>query len=100
MTPLYPADDAKMGGPASKMPPLPLKCFLVRSNSTPVHSSLRHAGNPTGQCLSEANMKEVLTFCHAEGLVLMADEVGYALPLSFSLFLFLPFSLFSLPFHR
>jgi aspartate/methionine/tyrosine aminotransferase len=32
-------------------------------------------GNPTGQCLSEDNMKEIVKFCHAEGLVLMADEV-------------------------
>ncbi|TPX31593.1 hypothetical protein SmJEL517_g05098 [Synchytrium microbalum] len=32
-------------------------------------------GNPTGQCLSEANMRDVIVFCHKEKLVLLADEV-------------------------
>ncbi|KAL2903360.1 Glutamate--glyoxylate aminotransferase 2 [Bienertia sinuspersici] len=32
-------------------------------------------GNPTGQCLSEANLKEIVNFCIQEKLVLMADEV-------------------------
>jgi glutamate--glyoxylate aminotransferase len=32
-------------------------------------------GNPTGQCLSEPNIKEVLQFCYHENLVLLADEV-------------------------
>mmetsp|Transcript_27519 Transcript_27519/g.53681 ORF Transcript_27519/g.53681 Transcript_27519/m.53681 type:complete len:511 (-) Transcript_27519:89-1621(-) len=32
-------------------------------------------GNPTGQCLDEANMKEVVKFCEREGMVLLADEV-------------------------
>jgi len=32
-------------------------------------------GNPTGQCLSHENMKEVIRFCHKERIVLMADEV-------------------------
>ncbi|CAH9107465.1 unnamed protein product [Cuscuta epithymum] len=32
-------------------------------------------GNPTGQCLSEANLKDVLRFCYQENLVLLADEV-------------------------
>ncbi|KAJ1910590.1 alanine transaminase [Tieghemiomyces parasiticus] len=32
-------------------------------------------GNPTGQCLSESNMREVVEFCHRERLVLLADEV-------------------------
>lgn len=32
-------------------------------------------GNPTGQCLSEANIKEILEFCYIENLVLLADEV-------------------------
>jgi glutamate--glyoxylate aminotransferase len=32
-------------------------------------------GNPTGQCLSEANLKEILNFCYQENLVLLADEV-------------------------
>ncbi|CAL8994126.1 unnamed protein product [Prunus brigantina] len=32
-------------------------------------------GNPTGQCLSEANLREILNFCFHEGLVLLGDEV-------------------------
>ncbi|CAN1137408.1 Glutamate--glyoxylate aminotransferase 2 [Linum perenne] len=32
-------------------------------------------GNPTGQCLSEANLGEILRFCHQEDLVLLGDEV-------------------------
>ncbi|XP_047318808.1 glutamate--glyoxylate aminotransferase 2 [Impatiens glandulifera] len=32
-------------------------------------------GNPTGQCISEANLKEILHFCHKEKLVLLGDEV-------------------------
>ncbi|KAI8391761.1 pyridoxal phosphate-dependent transferase [Radiomyces spectabilis] len=32
-------------------------------------------GNPTGQCLSEENMREIIDFCHTEHLVLLADEV-------------------------
>ncbi|KAM3386189.1 hypothetical protein ACQJBY_009681 [Aegilops geniculata] len=32
-------------------------------------------GNPTGQCLSEANIRELLNFCYQENLVLLADEV-------------------------
>jgi glutamate--glyoxylate aminotransferase len=32
-------------------------------------------GNPTGQCLSEANLKEILYFCYQENLVLLGDEV-------------------------
>ncbi|XP_039690130.1 glutamate--glyoxylate aminotransferase 2 isoform X2 [Medicago truncatula] len=32
-------------------------------------------GNPTGQCLSEENLREVLQFCYEENLVLLGDEV-------------------------
>ncbi|KAJ3416373.1 hypothetical protein HDV05_001941 [Chytridiales sp. JEL 0842] len=32
-------------------------------------------GNPTGQTLSEANMREIVDFCHRENLVILADEV-------------------------
>lgn len=35
-------------------------------------------GNPTGQCMRENNMREVLDFCHERNLVLMADEVYQA----------------------
>ncbi|KAL3654027.1 Glutamate--glyoxylate aminotransferase 2 [Castilleja foliolosa] len=32
-------------------------------------------GNPTGQCLSEANLREVLNFCYQNNLLLLGDEV-------------------------
>ncbi|KAG1054992.1 hypothetical protein G6F46_000275 [Rhizopus delemar] len=32
-------------------------------------------GNPTGQCLSEENMRDIIDFCHTERIVLLADEV-------------------------
>ncbi|KAI0566850.1 alanine transaminase [Gracilaria domingensis] len=32
-------------------------------------------GNPTGQVLSEANMRDIVRFCGTEKLVIMADEV-------------------------
>lgn len=32
-------------------------------------------GNPTGQCLSEANLREIINFCIQENLVLLGDEV-------------------------
>ncbi|KAG5522084.1 hypothetical protein RHGRI_034328 [Rhododendron griersonianum] len=32
-------------------------------------------GNPTGQCLSVANLREILRFCYQENLVLLGDEV-------------------------
>ncbi|KAK8627432.1 hypothetical protein V6N13_135043 [Hibiscus sabdariffa] len=32
-------------------------------------------GNPTGQCLSEANLREIVNFCYQENLVLLGDEV-------------------------
>jgi len=32
-------------------------------------------GNPTGQCLSEENLRQVLQFCYEENLVLLGDEV-------------------------
>ncbi|KAI9312944.1 pyridoxal phosphate-dependent transferase [Dichotomocladium elegans] len=32
-------------------------------------------GNPTGQCLSEANIREIIQFCESARLVLLADEV-------------------------
>ena len=33
------------------------------------------AGNPTGQCLSYDNLKDIIKFCQEEEIVLMADEV-------------------------
>jgi len=32
-------------------------------------------GNPTGQCLSEANMREIIEFCSKNRVILLADEV-------------------------
>lgn len=32
-------------------------------------------GNPTGQCLSYANLQELIKFAHEEKVVLLADEV-------------------------
>jgi glutamate--glyoxylate aminotransferase len=32
-------------------------------------------GNPTGQCLSEKNLQDLVKFCHQNKLVMMADEV-------------------------
>lgn len=32
-------------------------------------------GNPTGNCLSKDNMKDVVRFCEANSLMLLADEV-------------------------
>ncbi|KAG1680369.1 hypothetical protein FOA52_015460 [Chlamydomonas sp. UWO 241] len=32
-------------------------------------------GNPTGQCLSEANLKDLIKLCYDEKIVLMCDEV-------------------------
>lgn len=32
-------------------------------------------GNPTGQCLSEGNLREIIKFCYEENLVLLGDEV-------------------------
>ncbi|BDA47935.1 Alanine aminotransferase 2 [Coccomyxa sp. Obi] len=32
-------------------------------------------GNPTGQCLSYDNLKDIIKFAHEENIVLMADEV-------------------------
>lgn len=32
-------------------------------------------GNPTGQCLTADNMKDIVTFCYEQRLVLLADEV-------------------------
>ena len=34
-------------------------------------------GNPTGQHLSEENMRNIIKFCHDENLLIIADEVSY-----------------------
>ncbi|KAI8878165.1 PLP-dependent transferase [Backusella circina FSU 941] len=32
-------------------------------------------GNPTGQCLSEENIRAIIQFCHKERIIILADEV-------------------------
>jgi len=46
------------------------------SNGTNVRSlCVINPGNPTGQCMTEDNMRGVLEFCYERNLVLLADEV-------------------------
>ncbi|GAB2280502.1 Glutamate--glyoxylate aminotransferase 2 [Dionaea muscipula] len=48
----------------------------ARSNGITIRAMvIINPGNPTGQCLSEANLKEIIRFCDQQNLVLMADEV-------------------------
>ncbi|CAN1795096.1 Glutamate--glyoxylate aminotransferase 2 [Linum perenne] len=48
----------------------------ARSNGITVRAMvIINPGNPTGQCLSEDNLREILRFCHQEDLVLLGDEV-------------------------
>ncbi|ORX46101.1 PLP-dependent transferase [Hesseltinella vesiculosa] len=48
----------------------------ARADGTDVRALvIINPGNPTGQCLSEENMREIIDFCHNERLVLLADEV-------------------------
>ncbi|KAK9767227.1 alanine transaminase [Basidiobolus ranarum] len=48
----------------------------ARQNGTDVRAlCIINPGNPTGQCLAEQNMREVIEFCQREKLVLLADEV-------------------------
>ncbi|KAF9916829.1 hypothetical protein BX616_002713 [Lobosporangium transversale] len=35
-------------------------------------------GNPTGQCLKEENMRDIIHFCHKHRIILLADEVYQA----------------------
>lgn len=64
--------------------------FIVASQTAELKKSLANAhllgvdvraivvinpGNPTGQCLSEQNIREIIDFCHKERIVIMADEV-------------------------
>ncbi|ORX85886.1 PLP-dependent transferase [Basidiobolus meristosporus CBS 931.73] len=48
----------------------------ARRNGTDVRALvIINPGNPTGQCLTEENMRDVIDFCQRERLVLCADEV-------------------------
>ncbi|GFH09772.1 aminotran_1_2 domain-containing protein, partial [Haematococcus lacustris] len=55
---------------------LRLQLQAARAQGTVVRGMVViNPGNPTGQCLSRQNMEDIITFCAAENLVLMADEV-------------------------
>uniref|UniRef100_A0A7N0T5H9 Aminotransferase class I/classII large domain-containing protein n=1 Tax=Kalanchoe fedtschenkoi TaxID=63787 RepID=A0A7N0T5H9_KALFE len=48
----------------------------ARSNGISVRAMvIINPGNPTGQCLSIDNLKEILRFCYQESIVLLGDEV-------------------------
>ncbi|KAK9108167.1 hypothetical protein Syun_024178 [Stephania yunnanensis] len=48
----------------------------ARSNGITIRAMvIINPGNPTGQCLSVANLREILHFCYQEKLVLLGDEV-------------------------
>jgi aspartate/methionine/tyrosine aminotransferase len=56
--------------------------LFISSNASvdPCYAQVRglvfiNPGNPTGQCLTEQNLRELIEFCIRERLVLMADEV-------------------------
>ncbi|KAJ8484287.1 hypothetical protein OPV22_016772 [Ensete ventricosum] len=53
-----------------------ISLFAARMKGITVRAMvIINPGNPTGQCLSEANLNELLKFCFQENLVLLADEV-------------------------
>jgi aspartate/methionine/tyrosine aminotransferase len=48
----------------------------AKANGTTIRALVViNPGNPTGQVLEEANMREIIQFCAEEGICLMADEV-------------------------
>lgn len=48
----------------------------AKSEGTPVKALvIINPGNPTGSCLKEDAMKEVIQLCYDEGILLLADEV-------------------------
>lgn len=48
----------------------------AKANGTTIRALVViNPGNPTGQVLDEANMREIVSFCAEEGICLMADEV-------------------------
>lgn len=57
-------------------------CLCSRPNPSYILSNdqvramvIINPGNPTGQCLSEANLREILNFCFQENLAVLGDEV-------------------------
>jgi alanine transaminase len=70
----YVLDEAN--GWAMKISELEKDLTQARAKGTIVRAlAVINPGNPTGQCLSIENMKEVVRFCIRERLVLVADEV-------------------------
>ncbi|KAJ1984524.1 alanine transaminase [Dimargaris verticillata] len=58
------------------LPGLERSLRRARSNGIDVRALvIINPGNPTGQCLIEENMREVIEFCYSNKLVLLADEV-------------------------
>lgn len=49
-----------------------------KAGITPRGMVMINPGNPTGQVLKKSNLKEVITFCHDNRLVLLSDEVYQA----------------------
>lgn len=48
----------------------------ARKNGTDIRALvIINPGNPTGQCLSEENIRDIIRFAHEERIVLLADEV-------------------------
>lgn len=59
-----------------EIPELERSLAEAKANGVDVRSIvIINPGNPTGQCLTEENIREVVTFCEKNGLVLLADEV-------------------------
>lgn len=51
----------------------------ARADNTPVKALvIINPGNPTGGCLDESSMRDVVQLCYDEGILLMADEVYQA----------------------
>lgn len=51
----------------------------ARQNGTEVRAiAVINPGNPTGQVLTESSIRDILSFAHREGLVVLADEVYQA----------------------
>ncbi|CAI5959553.1 unnamed protein product [Closterium sp. NIES-64] len=86
--PLYSASIALLGGTlvpyyldesqgwGLDMAELKQSCEDARQKGTEVRCLVFiNPGNPTGNCLSEENLKELVKFCVDERLVLLADEV-------------------------
>ncbi|KAJ3045254.1 hypothetical protein HDV00_011126 [Rhizophlyctis rosea] len=74
--PYYLNEDAKWGLSLSE---------LERSHEEATSKGLEvralvviNPGNPTGGCLTQENMREIIDFCHRKRIVLLADEVYQA----------------------